>query len=289
MSSAGEDPPENPLEADAATATTGGLLAAARKAAGLELADIARTTRVPLRYLKAIEADDHDALPALPYAQGFVRAFAKAVGLDAEALTIRFRAETTKQPHVPSPPTMAALDERRLPGPGLVLASLIALVAVIGVLSAWGAGVFDPAPPAPAQIAQAPEESPVTPEPEAKEAPDTPVPVDGPLALTASEEVWVRVFDPVTGTVVFSGIMQPGQRLDVPAEPRGLRLWTGRAGALALTLGNRPLPPLGRGSEVLKDVSLTPEDLLARGAPSPASPALPAAVTPSVPAAAPAE
>lgn len=275
MTSAGEDPPEDARQGDDASgghATAGAQLAAARRAAGLELADIARTTRVPLRHLKAIEADNHDALPALPYAQGFVRAYAKAVGLDAGDLAARFRAETTKQPHVPSAPTMAALDERRLPGPGLVLASLLTLVILIGLLSAWGAGAFDPDPPAQMLVAETPQETPALPDPPEPEEPATlpPAPAEGPLVLTASEEVWVRIFDPATGMVAFSGVMQPGQRVEVPAEPKGLRLWTGRAGALSLTLGGRPLPALGVGAEVLKDVSLAPADLLARAAPPPA-------------------
>ena len=38
---------------------TGAVLAEARVAAGIELSDIARETRVPLRHLKAIEAERH--------------------------------------------------------------------------------------------------------------------------------------------------------------------------------------------------------------------------------------
>ena len=269
-SSAAQDAaPEVALPESAPPATTGAILAAARNAAGLDLDDIARSTRVPLRHLKALEADSHESLPALPYAQGFVRAFASSVGLDPEELSKRFRAETSKQPHVPSNVPMAALDERRLPSPGLVIVSLVALVVVISLLSAWGAGAFDPdTPPAPPVVMTPPVERPV-----ATLAPPPPPPslAQGPVVLTASEEVWVRIFDPATQTIAFSGIMQPGQKFEVPASPPGLRLWTGRAGALVITLSGRALPPLGGPAEVLKDVSLAPADLIARPAPSPVS------------------
>lgn len=300
MASAGEAQPGNAgnenaggvEQPPAAPATTGSMLAAARTAAGLDLAEIASTTRVPLRHLKALEADNHDGLPALPYAQGFVRAFAGSVGLDPEEMAARFRAETSKQPHVPSQIAMAALDERRLPRPGLVMASLVALVLVIGLLSAWGAGAFDPEP----QAVVVAEVEPMVTEPPAAPAADVPadagaampaVAADAPVVLTAKAEVWMRVFDPATGTVAFSGILTQGQRFEVPTSPPGLRLWTGRAGALAVTLGGRELPPLGGEAEVLKDVSLAPADLLARSAPPTLPTALPTALPPSLPAAAP--
>ncbi len=122
----------------------GALLGAARRARGLDLADIARDTRVPVRHLTAIEADAHDSLPALPYAIGFVKAFARAVGVDPDMAGAHFRAETSKAAHVPVAPAMTPLDERRLPPRGLIAASLVALVAVVGGIVAWSAGAFDP-------------------------------------------------------------------------------------------------------------------------------------------------
>ncbi|MFZ4688545.1 MAG: helix-turn-helix domain-containing protein [Polymorphobacter sp.] len=123
---------------------TGAMLSAGRIAAGLELVDVARETRVPLRHLKALEADRHDELPALPYAIGFVKAYARAIGLDPESVAAQFRGETSKSAHVPTPVTLEPLDERRLPSRGLVFGSLAAIVLIIAGLSAWGAGVFDP-------------------------------------------------------------------------------------------------------------------------------------------------
>ena len=136
--------------------TVGALLAEARAAAGRELADLARETRVPLRHLMAIEADDHEALPALPYALGFVKTFARSVGLNPESVGAQFRAETRLTPHVPSAPSLEPLDESRLPSQGLALAGLAVLVLVIGGLGLYGSGVLDPVPSAPQVAAPAP-------------------------------------------------------------------------------------------------------------------------------------
>ena len=283
--------------------TVGATLAAARAAAGLELTDIARDTRVPLRHLKAIETDSHEALPALPYALGFVKAFARAVGLDGEAVAAQFRSETRLTPHVPTAAAIEQIDERRLPSRGLVVASIIAVVAVIAGLSAWGAGMFDRPTPAPAtEIAQAPAAAPpaTAPEPAAVDpaigpnmaapapgaapapaagvpaaVPAGPVPA-GAVVLTAKEDVWVKIYDRATRKTVKMGILTAGQTYVLPADQPDLLLRTGKAGALAITVGGRPVAPLGGLVETVSDVSLTPASLAARPMPA-AAPAAPRA------------
>lgn len=252
--------------------TTGRLLMAARIRAGRTIEDIASETRVPMRHLRAIEADEHEALPALPYSQGFVRSFAAAVGLNGDALATRFRAETKKQPHVPRVAAIQPLDERRLPGRAVVIGSLAALVVLVAGLSAWSAGVFDaPVPDAPLVSAAAPARTPrVAPPP--PEVPEVAVdavdaaPEAGEMVLTATEDVWVRVYDPASSLVPISRVMRAGERFAVPAEPQGLMLWTGKAGALEVRVGEALLPPLGGRNQTLRDIRLTPEALRAQAA-----------------------
>jgi cytoskeleton protein RodZ len=64
--------------------TPGGVLAAARVRAGLSVAEVARRSRVPERALIALEADDWGQLSAMVYVRGFIRLFAKEVGIDPE-------------------------------------------------------------------------------------------------------------------------------------------------------------------------------------------------------------
>ena len=277
----------------------GAILAAARTARGLALADVARETRVPVRHLAAIEADDHDHLPALPYAIGFVKAFARVVGVDPELAGAHFRAETNKAAHVPLTPSMTPLDERRLPSRGLVAASLAALLVVVALIVAWSAGAFDRAAPAapevatttapgattagadaPAAAAGAANAPPAAgPAPPATAAATVPPPAGAPAAtgsvvITASEDAWfkVSVYDPAAGKVVTvkTGVLAKGERYVPPATP-GLRLWTGRAGALQVTVDGRAIPPLGGPVETVKNVSLDPADLRARLAAQPSA------------------
>ncbi len=284
---------------------TGEVLAAARTAKGIELVDIAKETRVPLRHLKALEADDHELLPALPYAIGFVKNFAQYVGLDPETIAAQFRAETSKLAHVPSPLSMEPLDERRLPSRSLVMASIAIIVLVIAGLSAWGAGVFDSAPVVNTKEIAVAEPSPpmsanpdVTPDQGIAAAPlaaSAAAPVAaGIVVLTATEDVWVKIYDRATRANAKIGILKSGESYAVPADRPGLLLWTGKAGALAITVGGRPVAPLGGPVETVRDISLAAADLAARpmpgapvvaaplaaGAPGPA--AMPPTATPGV-------
>ena len=71
--------------------TPGAKLRAAREAAGLSLAEVATRTRIALRQLEAVERDDYAALPGIPYAVGFARAYARAVDLDEVAIAAEVR------------------------------------------------------------------------------------------------------------------------------------------------------------------------------------------------------
>lgn len=55
----------------------GTVLASARKSKNLTLDDIFEHLKIPLHVLKAIEANDLDALPAPTFTQGYIRAYAK--------------------------------------------------------------------------------------------------------------------------------------------------------------------------------------------------------------------
>lgn len=271
--------------------TVGALLAEARAASGRELSDVARETRVPLRHLMAIEADDHEALPALPYALGFVKTFARSVGLNAEATGAQFRAETRLTPHVPTAPSLEPMDEARLPSSSMALAGVAVLVVVIGGLGLYGAGVFDPAPtaaPAPVAASSGQATAPIGSPPagavaattSGAAAPAAPaaIPTSGPVMLVAREDVWVKIYDRATGKKAFQGLMVAGSNYPVPADGPPLTLRAGRAGVIEVSVAGVKLPPLGGSVDTIDGVVLTAPALAARFAPAVA----PAAAAPAV-------
>lgn len=59
----------------------GDALARARLEREMTIEQVAAVTRVPIRYLHAIEDERFEIIPGRIYAKGFVKAFARSVGL----------------------------------------------------------------------------------------------------------------------------------------------------------------------------------------------------------------
>jgi transcriptional regulator with XRE-family HTH domain len=257
--------------------TVGADLRRAREAAGLSLAAVADRTKVRPGILTAIEEDAHDRLPALTYTIGFVKAYARTVGLDPDAAADRYRRESRKGEPVPLLVDVEPLEARRLPGPVLLWTSGILVAALLAVLAAWGFGAFsgplpdepkvaavDPLPTAPSALPDTSAGATAT--SAGATATDPSTPAGGPVRLTAKDDVWIRVSDPAGGPRFFEGTLSRGQSLDIPPG-RALVLRAGRAGALEVRIGATLLPPLGGEGEVLAAQSLDPQALRAAAAP----------------------
>ena len=64
----------------------GRLLRRTRESMGLSVEDIAAELHLSLRQIEALETDDWEQLPGVTYARGYVRGYARLLGLDAEQL-----------------------------------------------------------------------------------------------------------------------------------------------------------------------------------------------------------
>ena len=70
---------------------------------GITLEEVADYTKVSLRYLKAIEDDDLKALPAATFVRGFLKSYAKFIGLNPEEVVFNFdRFESLLSKETPS-------------------------------------------------------------------------------------------------------------------------------------------------------------------------------------------
>ena len=64
-----------------------------RELRGLSLEEVADTTRIPLRSLEQLEAGDYAELPGDTFVRGFLRAYARAVGLSSDEALARYGVE----------------------------------------------------------------------------------------------------------------------------------------------------------------------------------------------------
>jgi len=119
---------ESPLE------TVGHDLRAARLRRGDEIAQVSRALKIRKDHLEALENDRIEDLPGKTYAIGFVRSYARHLGLDAAQYVERFkrdisgRADDAAREPVPLPH-----DDRRLPQGWRIIAGGVAILLI------WGA------------------------------------------------------------------------------------------------------------------------------------------------------
>jgi len=117
-------------------ASVGAILAEARQRMGLSVFDVSSKLRLTEHYVRAIEADDYGKLPGEVFVKGYLKSYAKFVGLDPEQVRGAYR----------QPPGLAETIHARpvqqktaMFSQVWFLALLLAIcVAVVG-LAGWGA------------------------------------------------------------------------------------------------------------------------------------------------------
>jgi cytoskeleton protein RodZ len=234
----------------------------------LALDDIASSTKISTRFLKAIESEDFASLPGLVFTRNFVRQYASQMEMDPEPLLRmipRFDLDSAPMPQPPVRPARPLWDPRWNS----------AFASVAWTLLASGAGFAawvhfnHPAQPTPVQAA-APKPSVV----EAKTNPVAPaetasltpavlaVPEADPLAghpvrvlLAAKEDSWIQAT--ADGKSVFTGMLKLGERRAIGADTH-VRLRTGNAGGIEISLNGKALDPLGPSGQI-RSITLTAE------------------------------
>jgi cytoskeletal protein RodZ len=253
-----------PEEATLFPKTAGEKLREAREAQGLSLAEIAARTRVPVRQLEAIEAGNYAALPSITYSVGFAKAYARAVDLDEAAIARDVRG-ASDQPGAARRTEYEAYqieEPSRLPTRGLAIGALIvAMLLLVGIGLFYGTTLFrgEESAPAPAVenvVAEAP----------APAAAQTPAVPTGPVVLTATDEVWLKVYD-TAGKTLFLGTLKAGEIYTVPADATAPLINIGRPDKVQVSVGGTPVAPLGDGKVAIKDVPIDAASLTARGVP----------------------
>ncbi|WIW88843.1 DUF4115 domain-containing protein [Sphingobium sp. V4] len=260
---------------DVQPATPGAKLRAARDVQGLSIQDVATRTRIAQRQLEAVERDDYAALPGIPYAVGFARAYARAVGVDE----VMIAAEVRNAVHgsdlgANRYEAFEPLDPARVPSRALAWTAAAIVVLLIAGFMIWRTQMFTP--PISEEIAAQEQAKPVAARP-AGAAPAAPVAQT--VVFTAVDDVWLRIYDEA-GERLKDGLMKKGESFTLPAAARNPMILTGRPQALGVTVGGKPVPPLGQADRTIADVPVSAEALLARAAGAGAVAAQPTATRP---------
>jgi len=260
----GED---SPSEDEFRFHTVGEQLKAERERLGFSLADLAARTRVPMRHLESIEKSDFSALPGSTYTLGFARSYARAVELDAIKISADLRSELAQSGHEGY---QAPLQNYEPTDPARVPSRTLAwTAAAIGVLFVagyfiWRSMTLDGSVDITMPVPFAEKSQIVAPAPKAA-APPSPdmTAMKGPVILTATDTVWVKVYD-AENKRLYEKEMQSGDSYTVPADANKPMIVTGRPEVLTVTVGGKTVPPLGPPEKTVADLEISAQALLAR-------------------------
>ncbi len=128
-------------------------LSEARRRRNLTLVDIARSTKIPVHFLEAIERDDVDHMPRGFFARAFVRTYATEVGLNPGELL-----ESVDQPEIsePDPDVLPTREPLDTPASPRALFFVVPVLAVCGLYYIVGMAPSKTPPEAPQVAAESP-------------------------------------------------------------------------------------------------------------------------------------
>jgi cytoskeletal protein RodZ len=230
-----------------------------REIRNISLREISDNTKIGMRYLEALEDDRFEILPAAIFAKGFLREYAKYVGLDADevvnfyiAADQRRRLDLDETEPVGQRPPLRTQERPALPLPLLLGggALLVVLAVAVWLLAGRdGEGRREVAPPPP--IA-APVLDPVPPPPAESTVGAADLPADAyVVTLTFTAECWV---------VVVVDDQRPIEELQVAGESMRLvaretvMLTLGNAAAVRVEVDGRPFDLGSPPGQVVRDL-----------------------------------
>ena len=234
----------------------------AREARGLSLSDVAEHLHIRSNYLQAIEEEDWAAIGAPVYIRGFIRTYARFLGIDPEHAIEAFNAT------VPSAPPTKQWSGANVSGaqsegrPSIML--WVAAVLALGLVGYVGYGYYQlktggtDSPRMntgiPIAVASATASAVSVPSATAQTATPVPSPTRQSVSLKLTQLSWLRVN--VDGNVVLEGEFPPG----TSREFRGkhVRLLVGNAGGVEVSAPGQPERILGSPGQVVeRDYFLT--------------------------------
>ncbi len=242
-----------------------------REIRGISLKEISDATKISKRFLEALERNDHRTLPAPVFTRGFVREYARYVGLNADEMVNRYNAGSAKDDRIEKPPQIQRYPETPVPDiapkvprkRGIPLAfttvdgNAIALVLIAAALAAvaWWAlrnRRHEIVQPAVDQSTRQPAARVVPPAPEPVAVP-APATGDGVLRLRieATGNSWIAL--EADGKTVLSAEMARGESREFEASEGFVFRVVGNAAGVRLTLNGTAIPALGDEGEVVRD------------------------------------
>ncbi len=220
---------------------------AVRKSKNLSQSDVATSLNIQTRYIDALERLDREPLPSMGYALGYVRTYARFLGLEEKDAIRRFKQDIEMPQDYRLSGGPHFVPKRRIGLPRGSMAIGIVLACALVVVSWYG---MRPDAVTATPVIQT--VAPVMVEPPAPVASISSTPDS--ITLKAVGPSWVEVVDK-DGAVLISRIMVPGEIFETnrKAEPvLSLR----DAGSIEIFVGGTRIGPIGQKGVTARNINL---------------------------------
>jgi len=237
-----------------------------RELRGISLKEIADSTKINIRFLRALEEDRLDMLPEQFFTRGIIRTYANYLGLDEQGVLNTYLEDLQSQKTQEVPAEDKKLEENEIPESPpkekkiSSLSALMVLAVIALIIIMYFVLRKDETPPpvtsqieSPAQNTQ-PEPSPTPPtaqkETEIKQEELT-------LEISVEQETWLEVY--ADQEMVDSGIKMPGENLQVKAREEFL-IHIGNAGGITYTINGEEGIKFGEPGAVKRNIRISLEN-----------------------------
>ncbi len=204
----------------AAAPRAGADLRAARERLGWPIEAVSAALRIRLPHLEALEEGRIDLLPGNAYAVGFLRTYARTLGLDPDEVARRFKAEASEVNRRTELVFPAPMPQRGVPAGAVVL---LGVVLAIGAYAGWyrlsGEGRLpaETVAPVPARLASLAEQA-VPPPPQA--APAAPVAIATAAPPAPAPEQAAPPVPSISPSSAAAAAISPPPAMVAPAAPQ---------------------------------------------------------------------
>jgi cytoskeleton protein RodZ len=217
-----DDSPETGKK-EVTVGATGQELREHREALGADLGDVSDMLCIRRDFLEALEAGRYEALPGEAYAIGFVRSYAKYLGLDSDAMARQFKVELTGERPTARLDFLTPAAESRVPTAAIVFVAVLLMIAIYGLwyfFNARNVSVSDMVPEIPARLAGT--AAPTTPPPAAN-AGAAPTATPAPAAAAPAKAAAAAVKAPPAITAKAPAVQTPaaGAASETPGPTGG--------------------------------------------------------------------
>lgn len=234
-----------------------------RELRGISLKEIADSTKINIRFLRALEEDRFDMLPEKFFTRGIIRTYAKYLGLEEQSVlntylesqTAKETQETSigdKKPEISESPDSPPKEKKI----SLLFALMVLVILALIIVMYFVFRKDENPPPNATKIQSTPQEiqeKPITTPPVTQEEPEIKQ-VELNIEIMVQQETWLEIY--ADQVMLDSGIKSPGERLRFKALQEFL-FHIGNAGGITYTINGQEGKGLGDPGTVRRDILIT--------------------------------